>query len=244
MGRARQPSPACCWERTVVAQPVDADAQVVFSRALCAQLRDARRRLGLTQAQLSARTGGLISKAALANYETGHRSMRVDIFWALARALDTEPGILMAAAERSAGMTADAQSPGPVTIDIPRLVANADPRLAARPQVVRASLPLQPTGHRDPGHRRRLRIGGVGRHAGRRVPSPARPGCGGNRRRCRPSGRCPRRAAVRTVPAAAGSTAPLPCRRPAPPPSDSSRLRVFPHSPPEPARPAPRAQEE
>jgi transcriptional regulator with XRE-family HTH domain len=114
-----------------VAQPVDADAQVVFSRALCAQLRDARRRLGLTQAQLSARTGGLISKAALANYETGHRSMRVDIFWALARALDTEPGVLMAAAERSAGMTADAQSPGPVTIEIHRLMANADPRLAA-----------------------------------------------------------------------------------------------------------------
>ncbi len=114
-----------------MAQPVDADAQVVFSRALCAQLRDARRRMGLTQAQLSARTGGLISKAALANYETGHRSMRVDIFWALARALDTDPGILMAAAERSAGMSADSQSPGPVTIEIHRLMANADPRLAA-----------------------------------------------------------------------------------------------------------------
>ena len=114
-----------------MAQPVDADAQVVFSRALCAQLRDARRRLGLTQAQLSARTGGLISKAALANYETGHRSMRVDIFWALARALDAQPGILMAAAERSAGMTADSQAPGPVSIEIHRLMANADPRLAA-----------------------------------------------------------------------------------------------------------------
>ena len=114
-----------------MAQPVDAAAQAAFSRALCAQLRDARRRLGLTQAQLSARTGGLISKAALANYETGHRSMRVDIFWALARALDIEPGVLMAAAERSAGMSADSQSPGPVTIDLPRVMANADPRLAA-----------------------------------------------------------------------------------------------------------------
>jgi len=114
-----------------VALPVNADAQAVFSRALCAQLRDARRRFGLTQAQLSARTGGLISKAALANYETGHRSMRVDIFWALSRALDTDPGVLIAAAERSAGVSADAQSPGPVTIEIPRLMANADSRLAA-----------------------------------------------------------------------------------------------------------------
>lgn len=114
----------------MVAQAVDADAQAAFSRALCAQVRDARHRLGLTQAQLSARTGGTISKAALANYETGHRSMRVDIFWALARALDVDAGSLILAAERSAGMAGDDRTPGPVTIEILRLMAHADPRLA------------------------------------------------------------------------------------------------------------------
>jgi transcriptional regulator with XRE-family HTH domain len=114
----------------MVAQPVDASAQAAWSRALCAQLRDARHRLGLTQAQLSARTGGAISKAALANYETGHRSMRVDIFWALARALDVDPGSLITAAERSAGFTGDTQVPGPVTIEIHRLMSHSDPRLA------------------------------------------------------------------------------------------------------------------
>lgn len=80
---------------------LDQEQQASFAAALCVQLRDARRRQGLTQAQVAARTDGLVSKAALANYETGHRSLRVDVFWILARALGEDCGKLIAGAERS-----------------------------------------------------------------------------------------------------------------------------------------------
>ncbi len=112
-----------------VVQPLDSAAQAAFSAALCGQLREARRRLGLTQAQLSARTGGLVSKAALANYETGHRSLRIDIFWVLARALGEDGGTLLSAAERAAGFHGDPDRPAPITVDVAGVAANIDPRL-------------------------------------------------------------------------------------------------------------------
>lgn len=110
-------------------QPLDRAAQAAFSAALCAQLRESRRRLGLTQAQLSARTGGLVSKAALANYETGHRSLRIDIFWVLTRALGEDGGTLLTAAERAAGFHGDPDRPAPITVDVAGVAATVDPRL-------------------------------------------------------------------------------------------------------------------
>ena len=110
-------------------QPLDSAAQAAFSAALCMQLRESRRRQGLTQAQLSARTGGLVSKAALANYETGHRSLRIDIFWVLARALGEDGGTLLSGAERAAGFHGDRDRPSPITVDVAGIAATVDPRL-------------------------------------------------------------------------------------------------------------------
>jgi transcriptional regulator with XRE-family HTH domain len=103
--------------------------QAAFASVLAALLRTSRRRQGLTQSQVAARTGGVVSKAALANYETGHRSLRVDVFWVIARALGEDPGAMLVAAERSSGYGADSKAP-PVTVDVEALQASTDPRLA------------------------------------------------------------------------------------------------------------------
>lgn len=102
---------------------------VLFGAAVAALLRESRRRQHLTQAQVSARTGGAISKAALANYESGHRSLRVDVFWLLTRALGEDAGALLAGAERGSGF-AGGDISGPVTIDVPKLLESSDIRLA------------------------------------------------------------------------------------------------------------------
>src|SRR5664279_1732444 len=73
----------------------------MFAAAVCRVLRESRRRQKLTQAEVAQRTGGLVSKAALANYETGHRSLRVDVLWVIAGALGEDLGTLLTAAERS-----------------------------------------------------------------------------------------------------------------------------------------------
>ncbi|GGM15077.1 helix-turn-helix domain-containing protein [Nakamurella endophytica] len=111
-------------------QAVDSWSQEMFASAVCRLLRDSRRRQKLTQAQVAARTGGLISKAALANYETGHRSLRVDVLWVIAHALGESMSTLVAQAERGLALRQDDQGGSPLTIDLTELGASRDERLA------------------------------------------------------------------------------------------------------------------
>ena len=114
-----------------MSQAVDSWSKEMFAAAVCRLLRDSRRRQKLTQAQVAARTGGLISKAALANYETGHRSLRVDVLWVIAKALGENIGNLVASAERGIGHRQDADGSSPITIDIEEIRENGDSRLAS-----------------------------------------------------------------------------------------------------------------
>ena len=103
-------------------------SQQSFATAVSRVLRESRRRLKLTQAELARRTGGLVTKAALANYETGHRSLRIDVVWVLAGALGEDLGTLIATAQRQVLPT-----PTPteaVTVDVTDLLSRNDPRLA------------------------------------------------------------------------------------------------------------------
>jgi transcriptional regulator with XRE-family HTH domain len=113
-----------------VVQSVDEKTKEQFADAVCQLLRESRRRQKLTQAQVAARTGGLISKAALANYETGHRSLRVDVLWVIARALGESMGTLVAAAERGVVQRPEPSGPAPITIDLAALRSSTDDRLA------------------------------------------------------------------------------------------------------------------
>ena len=101
-----------------------------FGASLAALLRESRIRQGMTQAQVSARTGGLVSKAALANYETAHRSLRVDVFWLLVRALGEDAAVLLSGAERRSGYGRNAETASALTVDIAAVQASEDPRLA------------------------------------------------------------------------------------------------------------------
>lgn len=112
-------------------QAVNSRSKEMFAAAVCRLLRDSRRRQKLTQAQVAARTGGLISKAALANYETGHRSLRVDVLWVIAKALGENIGNLVAGAERGIGHRQDADGSSPITIDIDEIRENGDERLGS-----------------------------------------------------------------------------------------------------------------
>lgn len=105
------------------------DRQGEFAAAVAGLLRQSRRRQRLTQSEVADRTGGTISKASLANYEAGHRSLRVEVFWAIAKALGEDPGAILLAAERASGYGAAADE-GPVTVDIHAIEASADPRFA------------------------------------------------------------------------------------------------------------------
>lgn len=107
---------------------VDATTQVEYAEMVCRMLRDSRKRQRLTQADVSSRTGGLVSKAALANYETGHRSLRIEVLWILARALDEDLGELLFTAEQSLSLHLDQQAPS-VLIDPDVVRASEDPRL-------------------------------------------------------------------------------------------------------------------
>lgn len=104
-------------------------AQAAFASVIAGLLRESRHRQGLTQADVAARTGGLVSKAALANYETGHRSLRVDVFWVIARALGEDPGALLLDAERGSGY-GSAVDAAPITVDVEAVLTSGDPRLA------------------------------------------------------------------------------------------------------------------
>lgn len=104
------------------------ERQEAFAIAVAQQLRQSRNEQRLTQTAVSARTGGMISKAALANYEAGHRSLRVGVFWALARALGEDPGALLNAADRAVGY-AVGMADGPVTVDVEEIMQSPDVRL-------------------------------------------------------------------------------------------------------------------
>ncbi|MET3804415.1 transcriptional regulator with XRE-family HTH domain [Nakamurella sp. UYEF19] len=130
-----------------MSQAVDSWSKEMFAAAVCRLLRDSRRAQKLTQAQVAARTGGLISKAALANYETGHRSLRVDVLWVIAKALGENIGNLVANAERGIGHRQDADGGSPITIDIEEMRENGDERLSS----VRRWIELQQTARQSSG---------------------------------------------------------------------------------------------
>ena len=104
-------------------------SQQSFADAVSRVLRESRRRQKLTQAELARRTGGLVTKAALANYETGHRSLRIDVVWVLAGALGEDLGALIATAQRQVLPTPTAPTEA-VTVDVTDLLSRNDPRLA------------------------------------------------------------------------------------------------------------------
>lgn len=110
-------------------QPYDARSQQAFAAAVCRVLRESRRRQKLTQAEVAQRTGGLVSKAALANYETGHRSLRVDVLWVIAHALGEDLGSLLTTAERGVALRPTLTGTGAITVDVDELMAAEDPRL-------------------------------------------------------------------------------------------------------------------
>ena len=103
--------------------------QEAFADAVAGQLRAARLRQRLTQSELAERTRGRVSKAALANYETRQRSLRIDVFWALVRALGEDPGALLAVAERESGYGIDGTD-APITVNAAAIQASTDARLA------------------------------------------------------------------------------------------------------------------
>ena len=114
-----------------MSQAYDARSQQMFAAAVCRVLRESRRRQKLTQAEVAQRTGGLVSKAALANYETGHRSLRVDVLWVIAGALGEDLGTLLTAAERGVMVRPVAGgSVGSITVDVAEVMASTDPKLA------------------------------------------------------------------------------------------------------------------
>lgn len=114
-----------------MSQPYDARSQQAFAAAVCRVLRESRRRQKLTQAEVAQRTGGLVSKAALANYETGHRSLRVDVLWVIAHALGEDLGSLLTDAEQGVAFRPRIGGSGAITVDVDELMAADDPRLAS-----------------------------------------------------------------------------------------------------------------
>jgi len=113
-----------------VSQAYDSRSQQAFAAAVCRVMRESRRRQKLTQAEVAQRTNGLVSKAALANYETGHRSLRVDVLWVIAGALGEDLGALLTAAERNVATRPSPYGSGSITVDVHELMGSPDPRLA------------------------------------------------------------------------------------------------------------------
>ncbi|HEY5878742.1 MAG TPA: helix-turn-helix transcriptional regulator [Nakamurella sp.] len=113
-----------------MSQAYDSRSQQAFAAAVCRVMRESRRRQKLTQAEVAQRTGGLVSKAALANYETGHRSLRVDVLWVIAGALGEDLGTLLSAAERHVTTRPSPFGSGAINVDVHEVMASPDPRLA------------------------------------------------------------------------------------------------------------------
>lgn len=102
-----------------------------FAVEIAGLLRQSRIRQRLTQVEISRRTGGVISKAALANYESAARSLRIENFWLICRALEEEPGAIIAAATRRIGLAAGQSGEvEPVTVTIAAIETSEDPRLS------------------------------------------------------------------------------------------------------------------
>ena len=104
-------------------------SQQSFAAAVSRVIRESRRRQKLTQAELAHRTGGLVTKAALANYETGHRSLRIDVVWVLAGALGENLGAMMTTSQTYV-LPAPTASTEAVIIDVTDLLSRNNPRLA------------------------------------------------------------------------------------------------------------------
>ncbi|MEO7126693.1 MAG: helix-turn-helix transcriptional regulator [Nakamurella sp.] len=102
--------------------------QAAFAAAVASLLRQSRRRQHLTQSEVATRTGGSISKAALANYEAGHRSLRIDVFWAIARALGEDAAALLTTAERTSGYRTETEQ-APITVRVDAIQESTDPLL-------------------------------------------------------------------------------------------------------------------
>ncbi len=100
-----------------------------FARVVTEKLRESRRRQKLTQADVAGRTRGLVSKAALANYETGHRSLRIDVLWVIARALGEDLGNLLAAVEHEVAGAITDDSPSSIGVRVDFLMRDTDHRL-------------------------------------------------------------------------------------------------------------------
>ena len=113
-----------------MSQAYDSRSQQAFAAAVCRVMRESRRRQKLTQAEVAQRTNGLVSKAALANYETGHRSLRVDVLWVIAGALGEDLGTLLSAAERHVATRPSPFGSGAINVDVHEVMASSDPRLA------------------------------------------------------------------------------------------------------------------
>jgi transcriptional regulator with XRE-family HTH domain len=73
----------------------DATTEKSVGRALGRRIAEARRKAGLTQAQLAERLGW--SRDALINYEHGRRTLAVERLIAIAAALDLPPATLLIA---------------------------------------------------------------------------------------------------------------------------------------------------
>ena len=108
---------------------VNSDDQQRFARVVTEKLRESRRRQRLTQADVAKRTKGLVSKAALANYETGHRSLRIDVLWVIARALGEDLGVLLSAVENEVAGSRGDDASASLAVRVAYLVRSEDPRL-------------------------------------------------------------------------------------------------------------------
>ncbi|WP_164479234.1 helix-turn-helix domain-containing protein [Nakamurella antarctica] len=105
------------------------DDQLRFSSVVTEKLRESRRRQRLTQADVARRTDGLVSKAALANYETGHRSLRIDVLWVIARALGEDLSRIVADVEQQVAGAAGTGHEDSIHVAVRPLMDSADVRL-------------------------------------------------------------------------------------------------------------------
>lgn len=108
--------------------PPTARRRTDFTTEIVAVLKESRVRQHLSQSDLAARTGGAVSRVALASYESGHRSPRMDVVWTLIRALDEDPGQVMRLAGRRSQARATGEPDG-VTIDLVAARCSADEHL-------------------------------------------------------------------------------------------------------------------